>query len=248
LAELGGTVPESATKQTSTLALGSQVILEAILLGLIIIGAGGTSQAGLGANGVKPTKEIDDTNLYIGYLPPTLEDDGLIRLFSSFGDIVMAKVIKDRITGLSKGYGFVKYSDIQMANNAITSMNGYRLEGRTIAVRVAGRPPQPTVPPGPPASTMPTYPVSTQPIGAYPSQQFTAGGPLPNAPPPSYSGHSSSMGTTCSSSLCSLCSSPSWFNHVSSGPGSTYATLWCTVSSTSAASSPWCLISACNFK
>ncbi|KAJ1384597.1 putative splicing factor 1 [Sesbania bispinosa] len=39
-----------------------------------------------------------------------------------------------------------------MANNAILAMNGYRLEGRTIAVRVAGKPPQPVVPPGPPAS------------------------------------------------------------------------------------------------
>lgn len=186
LAELGGTVPESATKQNSTLALGS--------------GSGnsgsnppwssnagnatGASQAGLGATGLKPAKEIDDTNLYIGYLPPTLEDDGLISLFSPFGDIVMAKVIKDRVTGLSKGYGFVKYADVQMANNAIASMNGYRLEGRTIAVRVAGRPPQPVVPPGPPASAMPTYPVSSQPVGAYPSQQFTAGGPFGNAPPP----------------------------------------------------------------
>ncbi|KAF2317086.1 hypothetical protein GH714_011671 [Hevea brasiliensis] len=153
LAELGGTIPESSTKQTSTLALGS---------------------------------EYDDTNLYIGYLPPNLDDDGLIGLFSSFGDIVMAKVIKDRVTGVSKGYGFVKYRDIQMANNAIASMNGYRIDGRTIAVRVAGKPPQPTVPPGPPTSTMPTYPVSSQPVGAYPSQQFTPGGPLPNAPPAGY--------------------------------------------------------------
>ncbi|MFS7932282.1 putative RNA recognition motif domain, paraneoplastic encephalomyelitis antigen [Helianthus anomalus] len=52
-------------------------------------------------------KEIDDTNLYIGHLPPTFEDDALIRLFSPFGEIVMAEVIKDNITGLSKGYGFV---------------------------------------------------------------------------------------------------------------------------------------------
>ncbi|XP_062163304.1 splicing factor-like protein 1 [Alnus glutinosa] len=185
LAELGGTVPESATKQNSTLALGSGSSNSgsnppwASNAG----NAAGASQAGLGATGLKPAKEIDDTNLYIGYLPPTLEDDGLISLFSPFGDIVMAKVIKDRVTGMSKGYGFVKYADIQMANNAIASMNGYRLEGRTIAVRVAGRPPQPVVPPGPPASAMPTYPVSSQPVGAYPSQQFTAGGPYGNAPP-----------------------------------------------------------------
>ncbi|PNX73351.1 splicing factor 1-like protein [Trifolium pratense] len=184
LAELGGTVPESAIKQTSTLAIGS--------------GNSGsnppwannsspsTPTPGLGAGAAK--KEIDDTNLYIGYLPPTLEDDGLIQLFQQFGEIVMAKVIKDRMTGLSKGYGFVKYADITMANNAIVAMNGYRLDGRTIAVRVAGKPPQPVVPPGPPASAVPTYPVQSQPLGAYPSQQYTGGGPLGSAPPGSYGG------------------------------------------------------------
>ncbi|XP_065871613.1 splicing factor-like protein 1 [Euphorbia lathyris] len=186
LAELGGTMPESATKQTATLALGSSGTGSNPPWVSNIGGLGSANQPGLGANGVKPLKEFDDTNLYIGYLPPNLDDDGLIGLFSSFGDIVMAKVIKDRVTGVSKGYGFVKYRDIQMANNAIASMNGYRIDGRTIAVRVAGKPPQPTVPPGPPASTMPTYPISSQPMGAYPSQQFTPGGPLPNGPPSGY--------------------------------------------------------------
>ncbi|KAG6782616.1 hypothetical protein POTOM_012026 [Populus tomentosa] len=197
LAELGGTMPESATKQTATLALESSGSgRNPPWAGSNTGGLGSANQAGLGANGLKP-KEYDDTNLYIGYLPPNLDDDGLIGLFSSFGEIVMAKVIKDRITGLSKGYGFVKYCDVQMANNAIASMNGYRIDGRTIAVRVAGKPPQPTVPPGPPTSTMPAYPVSTQPLGgAYPSQQFTAGGPLPNGPPTSYVGaHASYTGT-----------------------------------------------------
>lgn len=188
LAELGGTVPESATKQTSTLAIGSGNSGSNPPWANNNGGStGGAAQAGLGAGAVK--KEIDDTNLYIGYLPPTLEDDGLIQLFQQFGEIVMAKVIKDRMTGLSKGYGFVKYADITMANNAILAMNGYRLEGRTIAVRVAGKPPQPVVPPGPPASGMPTYPVPSQPHGAYPSQQqYAAGGPLGGAPPTNYGG------------------------------------------------------------
>lgn len=185
LAELGGTVPESAIKTTSTLAIGSGSS-GSNPPWANSSGGGSTPQAGLGAGAVK--KEIDDTNLYIGYLPPTLEDDGLIQLFQQFGEIVMAKVIKDRMTGLSKGYGFVKYADITMANNAIVAMNGYRLEGRTIAVRVAGKPPQPVVPPGPPASAVPTYPVQSQPIGAYPSQQYTGGGPIGSAPPGSYGG------------------------------------------------------------
>uniref|UniRef100_A0A2P2J707 Branchpoint-bridging protein n=1 Tax=Rhizophora mucronata TaxID=61149 RepID=A0A2P2J707_RHIMU len=193
LAELGGTMPESATKQTSSLALGSSGSGSNPPWASNTGGLGSANQAGLGTNLLKPSmKEYDDTNLYVGYLPPNLDDDGLIGLFSPFGDIVMAKVIKDRVTGLSKGYGFVKYGDVQMANKAIASMNGYRIEGRTIAVRVAGKPPQPTVPPGPPASAMPTYSIPTQPVGTYPSQQFTAGGPLPNAPATSYTGTAAS--------------------------------------------------------
>ncbi|KAJ8504150.1 hypothetical protein OPV22_005036 [Ensete ventricosum] len=161
LAELGGAAPESSTKQNSALPL---------------LGSSTSGSNPSGAQGNLIKKEIDETNLYIGYLPPTFDDDSLIRLFSPFGDIVMAKVIKDRVTSLSKGYGFVKYSDVSMANQAIASMNGYHLEGRVIAVRVAGKPPQPTVPPGPPAP-----PTSA---GGYPSQQYMPGGPIVNAPPP----------------------------------------------------------------
>ncbi|XP_051121265.1 splicing factor-like protein 1 [Andrographis paniculata] len=182
LAELGGTVPEGLVKSSSaTLALpGSS--------GTNPPWAGGTNtsgnatQGGAGMNVVKP-KEFDETNLYIGYLPPSMEDDALINLFSAFGEIVMAKVIRDRATGLSKGYGFVKFADVQQANGAIASMNGYKLEGRSIAVRVAGKPPQPTMPPVPPAPPMPPYPAPGQPVGAYPSQQLNAGGPMGTAPP-----------------------------------------------------------------
>lgn len=188
LAELGGTLPESSTKQSSaTLALGpgSSGSNPPWASGNSSGGVGSSSQAGLGSDGIKPLKEYDETNLYIGYLPPTLDDDGLIQLFSPFGEIVMAKVIKDRVTGLSKGYGFVKYSDVQQANSAIVSMSGHRLDGRTIAVRVAGKPPQPTVPRGPPAPTMPTYQAPNQVPGSYPSQQLTPGAPL-NAPPATF--------------------------------------------------------------
>ncbi|KAL3837881.1 hypothetical protein ACJIZ3_022472 [Penstemon smallii] len=187
LAELGGTMPESSTKSSSaTLALPGNS-------GTNPPWAGGTNtssnttQAGLGANLIKP-KEFDETNLYIGYLPPTMEDDGLISLFSPFGEIVMAKVIKDRVSGLSKGYGFVKYADVQQANNAIASMNGHKLDGRSIAVRVAGKPPQPVVPPGPPAPAVPPYPATNQIYGAYPSQQYNIGGPMVSGPPGIYTG------------------------------------------------------------
>ncbi|KAF3959186.1 hypothetical protein CMV_015976 [Castanea mollissima] len=93
LAELGGSVPESSTKQSTMLALGSGTSNSESNPPWANNNrnAVSTSHAGLGATVFKPTKEIDDTNLYIGYLPPTLDDDGLISLFSPFGDIVMAK-------------------------------------------------------------------------------------------------------------------------------------------------------------
>ncbi|PRQ50854.1 putative transcription factor interactor and regulator CCHC(Zn) family [Rosa chinensis] len=195
LAELGGTMPESATKQTATLALGAGSSVSSPPWVNNAGNASSTAHPGLGSTGLKPSRDYDDTNLYIGHLPPTLDDDGLIRLFSRFGNIVMCKVIKDRATGLSKGYGFVKYADVRMANSAIASMNGFSLEGRTIAVRVAGKPQQPVVSPGPPASAMSPYPVSSQPVGAYPSQQFTPGGPLWTVPSTSYAGTPVPWGT-----------------------------------------------------
>ncbi|KAJ0826104.1 putative transcription factor interactor and regulator CCHC(Zn) family [Helianthus annuus] len=157
LAELGGTLPEGVSRQSTPLAImGASGSNPPWAAGSSSNGSstGVSAHPGLGSTAAKIGtgfgfgfgKEIDDTNLYIGYLPPTFEDDALIRLFSPFGEIVMAKVIKDKITGLSKGYGFVKYSDVAQANQAIASMNGYRLDGRVIAVRVAGKPPQPTVP------------------------------------------------------------------------------------------------------
>ncbi|KAK9670498.1 hypothetical protein RND81_13G205400 [Saponaria officinalis] len=184
LAELGGTVPDSMKLES-------------------LSGGGGGGGGGVGSNlpwqsgtngssgrpglGLTPPKkeEYDETNLYIGYLPPTLEDDGLISSFSPFGEIVMAKVIKERGTNMSKGYGFVKYANVDQANAAIAAMNGRSIDGRTIAVRVAGKPPQPA-PPQPPAAPPMSYPPSNPGPNSYPSQQFTIGGPLGSAPPPSY--------------------------------------------------------------
>lgn len=117
LAELGGTGPEALTKQNPSLSImdSNGSVTNPSWASSIGGGTGNTSRPGLGSIVNSTEKEIDDANLYIGYLPSTLDDDALIRLFSPFGDIVMAKVIKDRLTGLSKGYGFVKYSDVAQA-------------------------------------------------------------------------------------------------------------------------------------
>lgn len=124
--------------------------------------------------GSKFNKDGDDLNLYVGYLPHTIDDDGLIALFSPFGKIEDIKLIKDRMTGMSKGYGFVKFADAASAAQAVQHMNGYRLEGKVLAVRVAGKPP----PPGG-AGIAPNVP---QPTG-FPQQQQAQKQPPPGQPP-----------------------------------------------------------------
>ncbi|XP_024531649.1 splicing factor-like protein 1 [Selaginella moellendorffii] len=96
--------------------------------------------------GLTAKPKDDDTNLYVGYLPATYDDESLKRLFSSFGQIEEVKVIKDRTTGASKGYGFVKFTDPAAASQAVFSMNGWKIEDKTLAVRIAGRPPAPGAP------------------------------------------------------------------------------------------------------
>ncbi|KAG0584346.1 hypothetical protein KC19_3G204700 [Ceratodon purpureus] len=105
-------------------------------------GGGAPYMGGSKGGGGKFNKD-DDANLYVGYLPSTVDDEGLARLFSPFGVVEHAKVIRDRLTGATKGYGFVKYADPQSATAAVAQRNGYRLEGRVLAVRVAGPAPPP---------------------------------------------------------------------------------------------------------
>ncbi|MCO5564592.1 hypothetical protein L7F22_018257 [Adiantum nelumboides] len=68
-----------------------------------------------------------------------MDDDGLIMLFSPFGEIDDLKLIKDCVTGVSKGYGFVKFSDAAAATQAVLHLNGYRLDGKVLAVSIAGK-------------------------------------------------------------------------------------------------------------
>jgi splicing factor 1 len=141
-----------------------------------------------------PTKEFDETNLYIGYLPPYLDDDGLIRLFSGFGNIVTAKVMVDRATGLSKGFGFVKYANVEQANSATAGMNGYKLDGKTLVVRVAGKLPPPTIPPTwalpppvpPGQQAQPGQQVPVYGVQSVPSYMNNNTSTQPAYPPPSY--------------------------------------------------------------
>ena len=75
--------------------------------------------------------------LFVGGLSWGTTDDGLHQAFSQFGEIVEAKVITDRETGRSRGFGFVTFSNDEGATKAISEMDGTELDGRTIKVNEA---------------------------------------------------------------------------------------------------------------
>ncbi len=75
--------------------------------------------------------------LFVGGLSFDTTDEELKDGFARFGEIVEAKVITDRDTGRSRGFGFVTYGDAQAARTAIAEMNGVEFGGRTIKVNEA---------------------------------------------------------------------------------------------------------------
>jgi cold-inducible RNA-binding protein len=75
--------------------------------------------------------------LFVGGLSWGTTDDGLHGAFSQFGEIIEAKVITDRETGRSRGFGFVTFAADEGATKAIAEMDGTELDGRTIKVNEA---------------------------------------------------------------------------------------------------------------
>jgi RNA recognition motif-containing protein len=77
------------------------------------------------------------TKLFVGSLPWSVDDQKLQEAFEEHGEVVSAKVIKDRETGRSRGFGFVEMASQDSANSAITALNNAELGGRNIVVNVA---------------------------------------------------------------------------------------------------------------
>jgi cold-inducible RNA-binding protein len=77
------------------------------------------------------------TKIYVGGLPYQTDDAQLQQIFSSYGEIASAKVITDRDSGRSKGFGFVEMSDDEAAKKAIAELHEAELGGRTITVNEA---------------------------------------------------------------------------------------------------------------
>lgn len=74
--------------------------------------------------------------LFVGGLAWATNDEGLKSVFTQYGEVIEAKVITDRMTGRSRGFGFVTFADEDSAKKA-TELNGTDLDGRTIRVDIA---------------------------------------------------------------------------------------------------------------
>jgi len=75
--------------------------------------------------------------MYVSNLSFHTDDEILRTLFSQFGNVTSAKVIKDRITGQSRGFGFVEMANVTEGEAAIKSLNNKEIEGRALSVSVA---------------------------------------------------------------------------------------------------------------
>jgi len=97
----------------------------------------------LAATGVNIPSQADldegdrKTNLIVNYLPQTMTQEEIRSLFSSIGEVESCKLIRDKVTGQSLGYGFVNYHRQEDASKAIQTLNGLRLQNKTIKVSYA---------------------------------------------------------------------------------------------------------------
>lgn len=77
------------------------------------------------------------TQIYVGNLAYKMTEDSLKELFERYGEVISVKIIKDRDTGWSKGFGFVEMVNTDEAEEAIQQLNGIEVTGRNIKVNKA---------------------------------------------------------------------------------------------------------------
>merc|ERR1712079_241177 len=110
------------------------------LPGTVASAASTPMQDNTSSNASNGDKEVEDdrkTNLIVNYLPQTMTQEEIRSLFSSIGEVESCKLIRDKVTGQSLGYGFVNYHRIEDASKAIQTLNGLRLQNKTIKVSYA---------------------------------------------------------------------------------------------------------------
>ena len=77
------------------------------------------------------------TKLFVGSLPWSVTDEFLQKTFEGHGKVISAKIITDRGTGRSRGFGFVEMENSSDASNALAALNNSEIEGRKIVVNQA---------------------------------------------------------------------------------------------------------------
>ena len=80
---------------------------------------------------------MSNNKLYVGGLPYSVSDTALGDLFAEHGAVQSARVITDRMTGRSRGFGFVEMSTQEEAESAISRLDGSQMEGRSLTVNQA---------------------------------------------------------------------------------------------------------------
>ena len=76
-------------------------------------------------------------NIYVSNLSFNIQDEDLREFFTPYGEVTSAKIINDKFSGKSRGFGFVEMSDDEAAQKAITELDGGSVDGRTIKVMEA---------------------------------------------------------------------------------------------------------------
>ena len=76
-------------------------------------------------------------NIYVGNLPYSIDRDQLREIFAAYGEVAAARIVTDRETGRSKGFGFVEMADNAQAQAAIDALNGSDIGGRKAVVNEA---------------------------------------------------------------------------------------------------------------
>ncbi|XP_052208106.1 organelle RRM domain-containing protein 2, mitochondrial [Diospyros lotus] len=104
----------------------------------------------------RPPPPVPSTDLFVSGLNKRTTSDGLRQAFSKFGEVVYAKVVTDRVSGYSKGFGFVKYATLEEAAEGIKGMDGKFLDGWVIFAEYARPRPLPGSGAGP-SSPPPAY-------------------------------------------------------------------------------------------
>ena len=79
-------------------------------------------------------------NIYVGNLPYTTDEESLKELFGAYGEVVATKVIIDKLTNKSKGFGFIEMANNEEGLAAISALEGTRLDGRVLKISQARNP------------------------------------------------------------------------------------------------------------